>query len=285
MISYLRTYRPLNLLLIGTAQILCAYFLFFEGDLTLLYQRGLHFLVAGTLTIAAFGYLLNDYFDVERDAIDKPGKFNLRVLDKRLLLVHLLLIVSVVLYCGNALGGKFLTCFIGCSMALWIYNYKLKDYPLLGNILIAGLSFLSVYIVRWMFPEIDVVLLVHFALLAALLNFCREIVKDAEDVRGDKHSGAKTVPIVLGYTFANRVVYFTVLFIMSFTFISVYYQSQYFAGVFRYLYWSYYLLFVIAPLYYVAMQIKGLRSKEDYRTISKLLKYVVYTGILSILFY
>ena len=155
MLAYLKIFRPLNLALIGLAQLLCAYFLYFEADLQLIINEGILWLVAATLSIAAFAYMINDYYDLARDEINKPGKFNVKSLNPYLLIIHLLLVLLVVFMAGNQLGLRFLGTFLLIMLSLWIYNYKLKDIPLLGNVLISALSFMSIYMVYWLFPQMD----------------------------------------------------------------------------------------------------------------------------------
>ncbi len=285
MLEYIRSFRPFNLLFIGLAQVLAAYFLYFEADIQLLLDRKLHFLVLGTLSVAAFAYWVNDLYDRERDFINRPKKKGPASFNSLFVGLNLLLLILLMLNAGWILGFKFLLCFTLVSLVLWLYNYKLKDVAFLGNTIIASLAFLSVYMVRWLFPEIDIRLLLHFSLLAGLLTLCREMVKDAEDELGDRQTGSRTLAVVLGKAFSNRLVYFLVLFIISFVVISVYYQSQYFAGILRFVYWAYYLLFITVPLYKIAIEIRLTREAKDYAKVSSLLKYVLFTGVLSLLFF
>lgn len=285
MLEYFKTYRPLNLLFIGFAQILAAYFLYFDASIAELYIAGVHWLVMGTLGVASFGYWMNDYFDVERDAINQRKRFNVRALPKPVLLIHLLVFLLVVFYSANQLNVLISICFVASLLILWLYNWKLKDYAFIGNILIALLSFVSVFMLGWLFPEIDKRLLLHFAFLAGMINFCRELIKDGEDVDGDKATGAKTIPVIWGKETTNRLVYFGVLFIVSFVIISLYYQQQYFKGALMYLYWAYNIFFVIIPLYSIALNVRNLEQKSEYSKMSREFKYVLFTGILSILFF
>ena len=285
MLNYLRSFRPLNLFFIGLAQGLTAFFLYFDADLQMLIDRKMHWLIIGTMAVAALAYWINDLYDTDRDAINRPQKQGPANYPRIFVVLNLSLLFLVILNAGWILGLKFLLCFLGVSLLLWLYNYRLKDVALLGNLIVAFLSFFSVFMVRWLFPEMDVRLLLHFSLLAGLLTFCRELVKDAEDELGDRRTGSKTVAVVLGKAFSNRLVYFMVLFVISFVVISVYYQSQYFAGVLRYLYWAYYLLFITVPLYKIAIEIRLTREAKDYAKVSRLLKYVIFTGVLSLLFF
>ncbi|MFY0643284.1 MAG: UbiA family prenyltransferase [Bacteroidia bacterium] len=259
--------------------------MFFEADIQILLDRKLHYLIIGTAAIAAFGYWLNDFYDQYRDSINKPHKKGIRRLGLTVVIGHLVIFSVVALLSGYLMNLLFLYSFGAILLALWLYNLKLKDVPLMGNIIISMLCFLSIYMVSWLFPEIDIRLLLHFGVIAALLTWCRELVKDAEDVKGDGLSGSKTIAVTMGTDFTNKLVYFSILFVISFVAISVYYQSQYFAGMLQYVYWGYYLFFIVVPLYKVAIQIRMMATPSEYNGLSKMLKYVIFTGILSILFF
>jgi 4-hydroxybenzoate polyprenyltransferase len=285
MIKYLRIYRPLNLLFIGIAQWLCVYRLDVYANLQSIYELGIYPLIGGTIAVAAFGYWVNDFYDIERDRINKPEKRTLWQFPKWLSWVHFVLFIGFAVSCGLLLNYFFLGLFMFCIVLLWLYSMLLKDSPGIGNALIAILSFLSIYMLKWQFVSIDPLLLIHFAALAGLLNFSREVVKDGEDIEGDKELGAKTIPIVFGKSFANKIVHFILLFTISFIAISLYYQRIYFKPPMNYLYWGYYLLFVIIPLYKLAVDVRYGEDAEDYARFSMIIKYVLYTGILSILFF
>jgi len=285
MLNYLKAYRPLNILFIALAQWLASYYLDFSASRESIKLGGVYYLILGTAACAAFGYWTNDYFDVIRDRINKPGKNWVGRLNKYAIWSHLLLFISIALYCGNALGVWFVGLFIITLITLVVYNIWLKDIAGIGNVLIGALSFISIYCIQFLFKEVDKLLLLHFATLAGMLNFSREIVKDAEDLKGDSESGANTLPIVFGIRNANLVVYVILLFTISFMVVSLINQNQYLAKPINYLYFMYYAFFVILPLYYVAVEVRYAKEKSKYAYISKVLKYVMFTGILSILFF
>lgn len=285
MLAYFKIYRPLNLLFIGIAQLLVAYFLFFDAQWHDLWSSGILFLVIGTVTIAAFGYWLNDYYDYERDQLNERNRMNVRLFNPLVLIVHLLAFLFVIFYCANRLNLASVIIFISSLAILWIYNLKLKDVVLIGNVLVALLSFVSIYMLAWLYPEIDSRLLLHFAMMAGMLNFCREIIKDAEDIEGDARTGSRTLAVIYGKATSNKMVYYSVLFTISFLVISLYYQKQYFEGALLYLYWSYNLLFVVVPLYKIALDIRYIHTKQEYAEMSNLLKYVIFTGIISLFFF
>ena len=167
--NYLTIYRPLNILFIALAQWLTAYFLNFDATYQSVFQGGIYWFILGTAACAAFGYWINDFFDIERDAINKPLKNSVGRLNPNLVYVHLLAFISVALYCGNLLGMWFLLLFVVTLLVLFLYSKWLKNVAGVGNLLIATLSFVSVYAVSVLFPLVDFLLILHFAVIAGFV--------------------------------------------------------------------------------------------------------------------
>lgn len=283
--GYIAIYRPINVLLIAIAQILCAFFLDVDASLQNLYTGGLHFLVLGTLSCVVFGYWINDFSDQQRDAINKSKVKAISHLSQMMVYIHLLIFVSTALWCGRYLGVWFAGLFLITLVLLTSYSVWLKNTPFLGNILIAALHFVSIFSVYKLFPEIDIFLILHFAVLSGFIALAREIVKDLEDKDGDIATGAETIPIVFGQNIANIMVYVILLFTLSFSLVSFYLQKDYFQAPLLYLYYTYVAFFIVVPLYYIAVDIRYASKKEEYTRLSLWLKYVIFVGILSILFF
>ena len=159
-------------------------------------------LVLATLLVAAAGYIINDYYDVKIDAINRPDRLVIgRVLNRRAaMLAHLVLSGTGVLLAGwlhPVLGLVVL----GTALLLWGYSARFKRLALVGNLSIATLTAALVVL-----PELQWQLAGHpahgavwpYALAAFLLTVVREIVKDVEDMRGDAQHGCRTLPLVWG---------------------------------------------------------------------------------------
>ena len=282
---YFALYRPLNLFFIALAQLLCAYYLDPYATFDSLIAKGILWLILGTLACSSFGYWVNDFLDKERDAINKVKTFGISNLSTFVVYIHLFILVVLAVFSGLMLSPLFLYINIITLFSLSLYSLILKNVAFLGNILIAFLSFVSIFMLLFLFPEIDYALLFHFATLAGVLTLCRELVKDGEDAEGDRLTGAKTVPVLLGTNTLNISVYVLLIFIISFSVISLYHQSIYFPAALRYVYYLYYLLFILAPLYSIAVDVRYAEHKHQYTKLSVKLKYVLATGILSLLFF
>ncbi len=159
-------------------------------------------LVLAALLVAAAGYIINDYYDVKIDAINRPDRLVIgRVVGRRTaMLAHLLLSGAGVGLAGwlhPVLGLVTL----GTALLLWGYSARFKRVALVGNISIATLTAALVLL-----PELQLQLQRHnshsivwpYALAAFLLTVVREILKDVEDMRGDAQHGCHTLPLVWG---------------------------------------------------------------------------------------
>jgi 4-hydroxybenzoate polyprenyltransferase len=285
MSSYLKIYRPLNLFFIGLSQILCAYFLDRYASFTSVIENGVFWLILGTVSCASFGYWVNDYYDQKRDIINKKKPSHIKYYSRLIINTHLITFVLVALTSGYLIGIWFLSLFSFTLVLLFLYSWRLKDLPLIGNLIISMLSFYSIYSITMLSSSVDVFLIVHFSLFSGLITFCREIIKDVEDFEGDRAFGSQTLPIRFGKKIINNVVYVLLLLLISLLIFSYYYQIQYFQGALKYIFCSYCVLFIVIPLYKAAIDIRYTNNKSDYNSLSLLMKYVIFTGILSILFF
>ena len=283
--GYLHIYRPFNIFFIVVAQWLAAYFLDTHSNFSVLSQGGIYWLMLGTAACTAFGYWVNDDTDFPRDVINRSEVSAIHKLNTKVVYIHYLVFISIALYAGNLLGLWFLILFLTTILALTAYSKWLKNIAVIGNLTITALSFFSLYSVSYLFQGVNQQLILHFALLAAGLNLVREMVKDAEDIEGDEQTGARTLPIIGGLNVTNITVHGILIMTIAFVMVSVFSQSQFFESFLKYVYYAYYALFVVLPLYKIAVDVRYARTKEEYTRLSYLLKYVLGVGILSILFF
>lgn len=159
-------------------------------------------LVLAALLVAAAGYIINDYYDVKIDAINRPARLVVgRLLRRRhAMLAHVVLSgVGVVL--AAALSWRLGAVTLGAALLLWGYSARFKRLPLVGNVSIATLTgalILLPALLPLATPEGRLKAVWLYALAAFLLTAVREIVKDLEDMRGDAQHGCRTLPLVWG---------------------------------------------------------------------------------------
>ncbi|HNX85613.1 MAG TPA: geranylgeranylglycerol-phosphate geranylgeranyltransferase [Bacteroidales bacterium] len=257
-------------------------------------------LVLITLLIAAGGYVINDYFDVKIDQINRPDKVavNRVITPRQAIKLHMILNALAILlgfylaYRVKAISMALIFPFL--SGLLWIYSAKYKRILIWGNVIVSFLSAFVILIV-WLFeffwirldpllfsaliPDLQWVNRVFFAyaLFAFLVTLFREVIKDMEDVQGDQPYDCRTLPVVSGLRFTSRIVSGLILITMLLLGYSQYLLYQ--TGL-DYLFW-YFLVAVQLPALYLLIKLQQAKEKEDYHSLSTLSKIIMLAGILS----
>jgi len=299
MTTYLKLLRWPNLIFIALTLILIKFSFFEEFGATItLNAFGYMLLILATLCIAGSGYVINDIYDIQADKINKPRKLIVgnKISEKNAnnLFITLNIIgVAIGFYLANLLGKPaFVAIFIFSSALLYLYASYLKQIPVLGNILI---SFLVAFVVLLpavfdLFPSISpqnkkiqsllFSILLDYAVFAFLVNLLREMVKDQEDTKGDYNAGIKTLPIVLGHSRTNKIIF--AIGILPIAAMVYYIYNYLFENTFLVIYS---LLFILAPLLYFQVRISEATKKKDYTHLSLMLKIILFFGLISIGFY
>jgi 4-hydroxybenzoate polyprenyltransferase len=173
-----------------------------------------------------------------------------------------------------------------------VYASYLKQILVIGNIVISILVALSIIIVGLfellpvITPENQTVQLTYFkiildyALFAFLINLVRELAKDIEDIDGDHKAGMNTLPIAIGRDRATKVLFaLSLMPLLAVVYYMVTYLYKQPIAI------GYFLIFVVAPLIYIAIKSFNAETKKDVRHISKILKLVMLLGMLSLLLF
>jgi 4-hydroxybenzoate polyprenyltransferase len=253
-------------------------------------------LVASTVLITAGGYVINDYFDIKTDLINK-GKVivGTKIPRRKAIMWHSVLNIAGVLL-GFFISYKSGYIWMGLlyiivSGLLYFYSASYKRQFLIGNIIVAFLTAMVpmlVVLYEWpalykyytenavILPRINFITywIGGFALFAFLTNLIREIIKDIEDFEGDIAYGRNTVPIVIGVMSAK---------IVSVGIIVV-------TIILLYLIWHFYIndtitliyisAAIVLPLLIVTFKLLRSTEKKQIHNASSLMKIVMLTGLL-----
>ncbi len=212
LIGLLKLTRIPNLLIIAVTQYLAVMYLVYEPHrLQMIRDTKLFLLVLSTLMIAAAGYIINDYYDVKIDYVNKPSRVVVgKLIRRRLVLaVHFTLNLTGI-FIGFYLNDKVGLINLFSSFLLWIYSNRLKQMPLAGNLVIAFLTGLT-FFVLWVYYQQSMYLLFNYAIFAFAITLIREIIKDMEDMKGDEKFGSRTLPIIWGVRKTKSFLYALIL--------------------------------------------------------------------------
>lgn len=302
--AFLQMIRLPNLIFIALTQLLfqlCIYRPLYEGYVPAGDAWRFILLVIASVFIAAAGYIINDYFDINIDEVNKPGRMVVdKVISRRWAIAwHFILSASGVLLTALALPLRekwyLVLANIGCVVLLWFYSTTFKRKLLIGNVIISLLTAWTILIIffskvslndAWGAGFSGQPKLFRFAFLYAgfafIISLVREAIKDMEDMVGDARYGCRTMPIVWGINATKvYVAVWTIVLTAVLAIVQVY--------ILQFKWWQpvlYCGLLIFLPLVLLVFRLWKANSTEDYAKLSSLTKLIMFTGILSMgLFY
>jgi len=288
-----------NLLMIALVQLLIKYALLEPfGVHTALDGFEITLLILATICIAAAGNIINDIYDIETDAINKPNKLIIGEAISEKTAYNLFIAFNVIgvligFYLSYRIGkSSFFTIFVVVSALLYIYASYLKGILLIGNITISALVASSILIVGLfeLTPNLTEInrdiqltffkIILDYAIFAFMITLLREITKDIEDTDGDYKAALNTLPIAIGRERSKNlliVLNIIPLFVITHYAVTQLYKHQ--------IMLIYFLVLVIAPLIYAIITLVNATSKAHFHHISSLYKWIMLFGMLSLLLY
>lgn len=274
-----RITRVQNLVMLALTQYFTAYFLVdvHYSRRAYLADLNLFLLVSSTVMIAAAGYIINDYYDVKIDFVNRPKRVVVgTVLRRRMVLVaHSVLTVAGILI-GAYLSWKVGAIHLCAAFLLWWYSNRLKRYPFVGNFSIAALSGLSIAVIGLYYQQHEFLVLTY-ALFAFSISLLREIIKDMEDQQGDELFGCQTLPIIWGVSKTKILLYVLCAFFIFLLF--------FLSGTLGNRTLIIYFLLLIIPITYFITRLVYADTKRDFAYLSDFCKLIMLSGILSMTFF
>jgi len=300
--AFLRLVRWPNLLFIALTQILFVYCVVAPiyaaaGKTPVVWGSTFWLLCLSSVLIAAAGYIINDYFDLNIDLINKPDKLVVeKIIPRRWTIVLHLVLSAAGILIGFYLDATTPIIFLSlanaaCVLLLFVYSVSLKKKLIAGNVLISLLTAWVILVITGCevvsYPHIrgvDIARLSRYTFLYAgfafIISIIREVVKDMEDIEGDRKYGCTTIPIVWGINAAK--VYAAVWLVVLIGVLTV---VQFYVLAFKW--WVsavYCIIFIIAPLINIFRELFAASNSNDFHRLSTKIKLVMFTGILSIIF-
>lgn len=291
---FLQIIRWKNLLLIVLIQLLVKYYLIplFNQEAFLSH---FHFtlVVLATVFIAIGGYVLNDLYDVAIDKINRPESVWIpTVLTSRQAKVSYFLVTSLGLVLGIVVSLQidrplFIVLFVIPVLALYLYAFKLKKMLIIGNVLVASLVAFSILIIA-LFEQIGFKsfsfetlainkVILGLLVFSFLLNLLREIVKDIEDLTGDKTEGVISIPIKYGIKTTHKLLQGILTLVIGLLIaVAILFYKQ------EPLLVSFLIVVVVSLLLVFCFQLNKAVELKDYTKLSNLLKLIMSVGILSV---
>lgn len=269
--------RGYNILVIALAQYLASIYIL-APDLPLrevVLDLNLFIIVLVSSMVIAAGYIINSFYDSEKDLINKPRKSMLdRLVSQRTKLSAYFVLNFLSVLFASYVSFRAVLFFSAYIFGIWLYSHKLKRIPFLGNVVSATLAITPFFAVFVYYKNFETVIFIH-AIYLFLLILVREMIKDMESMAGDLAQGYRTLPLIYGTKVSKSLISTLILLTLLPALLLIYsfdvgYMYLYFIG-------SIFLLILFLFLLWKST------SKKHYVWLHNILKFIIVSGAFSIL--
>lgn len=269
--------RGYNVALVIIAQYITAVFIMAPSQSLsqVLFDRSLFALILATAGAVASGYIINNFYDSEKDRINRPRKSILEQyvgLNTKLSLYFVLNFLVVI--AASYVSFRSVLFFSIYIFAIWFYSHKIKKRPIIGNLISAILTITPFFAIFLYYKNYSSLIFVFGFYLFLVLSM-RELVKDLENLKGDLTLDYKTIPVVYGESTTKIMVLCLVLINVL---VTCYLVSSYDLGRMDYFFYG-----SITLLTLVVLLLFKAKKHQHYVQIHNLLKLLILLGVFSII--
>ena len=269
--------RGFNLVLIVFAQYITAIFIMAPNQSLseVIFDRPLFALILATVGAIASGYIINNFYDTEKDIINRPHQSILeQYVSQNTKLILYFIINFIVVVVASYVSFRSVLFFSVYIFAIWFYSHKIKKKPIIGNLISAILTITPFFAIFLYYKNYSGLIFVFGFYLFLVLSM-RELVKDLENLKGDLTLNYKTIPVVYGEKVAKLMV---VILVTINILITWYLLTTFDLGTMDYFFYlSVSLLSVVVVLVFLA------QHQQQYMRIHYLLKLLILLGVFSII--
>jgi len=269
--------RGYNILIVVLAQYLASIYIF-APDLhfkDVFFDINLLMLVLASSAVIASGYIINNFYDSEKDLINRPNKSMLDrlVSQNTKLSIYFTLNFLAVIF-ASYVSFRAVVFFALYIFAIWFYSHKLKRMPITGNLVSAILTVTPFFAIFIYYKNFELVVFMH-ALFLFLLVSMRELTKDLENIKGDFALNYRTVPVVYGEKTSKLLLTGTSVITCVSAFLLIFYFEI------GYMYYFFYVSIILLLVYLLLLWQS--KTKTHYLWLHNILKLIIVAGVFSIL--
>ncbi len=277
LLSLFSVVRGYNIWVITLAQYLASVYIF-SPDLpwqAVVFDPYLFLIVTASALVIASGYIINNFYDAEKDLINQPHKSILdRLVSPRFKLTTYFILNFMAIFVASVISFGAVLFFSAYIFGIWLYSHKLKRIPFIGNFISATLAITPFFVIFIYYRNIEAVIFIH-ALFLFLLILAREVVKDLKNIAGDMAEQYPTLPVLYG----TRVSKILISVLVVLTLIPALLLIKIFDVGQMYLYF----IACIALLGMFLLLLWKVNTKKHYVWLHNILKFIIVAGVFSIL--
>lgn len=276
--SLLSVVRGYNILVLVFAQYLASIFIFSsEDDVTnVIFDFDLLFIVLASVCVVASGYIINNFYDVKVDKINRPIKTGLDSYVKQETKLSLYFTLNFIGFVfGFLVSFKAALFFAIYIFGIWFYSHKLKKMPFTGLLSATILTILPFFAIFVYYKNFSKIIFVH-AVFLFLVIMVRELIKDLENIKGAIANNYQTFTVAYGEQ-KTKILCFGLLFLTLFPAIILFNYPEL-------SYMKYYFYLALIILLFVAFYLAKSTHRKQYRFLHNILKLLLLIGVFSLIF-
>lgn len=270
--------RGYNILILILAQYLTSIYILSKKDTIkeVLFDLNLFLIVLASSLCIASGYIINNFYDSEKDLINRPikSKIDRFVSQNTKLSIYFVLNFLAIVF-ASYVSFRAVIFFSGYIFLIWLYSHKIKKMIIVGNIMSSILTVAPFFAILVYYKNFEIVIFFH-ALFLTLNLLAKEILKDLENIKGDFLINYKTVPVVYGERFSKRCITLAIVFAMlSSSVLLIFYDLGTMIYYFKSLYFIY-------PIFFLSLYFSS--KKKHFKILHNFMKLILIIGVCFIPF-
>ncbi|MGB2231519.1 MAG: geranylgeranylglycerol-phosphate geranylgeranyltransferase [Flavobacteriaceae bacterium] len=242
----------------------------------MLFDLNLFLIVLASSLCIASGYIINNFYDSEKDLINRPikSKIDRFVSQNTKLSIYFVLNFLAIVF-ASYVSFRAVIFFSGYIFLIWLYSHKIKKMIIVGNIMSSILTVAPFFAILVYYKNFEIVIFFH-ALFLTLNLLAKEILKDLENIKGDFLINYKTVPVVYGERFSKRCITLAIVFAMlSSSVLLIFYDLGTMIYYFKSLYFIY-------PIFFLSLYFSS--KKKHFKILHNFMKLILIIGVCFIPF-
>ena len=276
-LSIFSVVRGYNVLLIVFAQYLTSIFILSDKTyFEVLFDEGLFLIICCSSLSIASGYIINNFYDEEKDLINKPVKYKIDdVVNNSTKLRFYFFLNFIVVLIASFISLRAVLFFSVYIFFLWFYSHKIKRLVFIGNLFYSLLTVTPFFAILLYFKNIDLII-IAYALFLFFILLLKDITKDLKNLKGDFSQDYKTIPVVFGESFTKTIISL-IAFINILLLFNLYFNfSMGYMTIF----------YAVSLILLLVFLIKLFLSKKvpDYLFLHNVLRFIIAFGVFSIVF-
>jgi len=268
--------RGFNLAMIVVAQYITAIFIMapkqsFSG---VLLDRSLFALIIASVVSIASGYIINNFYDSEKDSINRPQQVTVeQIVSQNTKLMLYFVLNILVIIAASYVSFRAVMFFLVYIFGIWFYSHKIKKRPLIGNLTSAILTITPFFAIFLYYKNFSSLIFVFGFYLFLILSM-RELVKDLQNLKGDLLQNYNTIPVIYGEKYSKLMILILIVCNVS---VTVFLLKFYVLERMDYFFYA-----SISLLFTVLLLLQKAQSRQQYSRIQIILKFLVLLGVFSI---